>query len=99
MLEHETSLQELDGYKAFSYEDRSSRRCSYCNAHKARAQYASDCITQCIRCSERRRELRLAKRSKVCVTTEEVSGCGSARVAEDIGQRARLDFTPSIAHA
>ena len=95
VLEHETSLQELDGYKAFSWEDRSARRCSYCNVYKARAQYASDCITQCIRCSERRRELRLAKRSKVCVTTEEgermrfCTSCGGYRSESEFGLHAK----------
>ena len=95
VLEHETSLQELGGYKTFSWEDRSSRRCSYCNVYKARAQYASDCITQCIRCSERRRELRVAKRSKVCVTTEEgermrfCTSCGGYRSESEFGLHAK----------
>ena len=95
VMEHETSLQELDGYKTFSWEDRRSRRCSYCNVYKARAQYASDCITQCIRCSERRRELRLAKRSKVCVTTEEgerkrfCTSCGGYRSESEFGLHAK----------
>ena len=67
------------------------RKCSYCNVVKTSEEYASETLSQCMLCSERRRLNRLAKKARVSVTTEDgkptkyCSDCGNHRPKSDFG--------------